>query len=295
MKTERMFRCILLMLGGKKLTSAELSRELEVSRRSVQRYIESLEDAGFPVIRTMGVNGGYSLPSDFSVKGSFFTEEEYGIIKESLLSGGSPEADKKRILRKVEKISDGAEEEGIFFPEEEDDGIRLIIEKAAAEKRCLEIEYTGRDGRSSTRVTEPLRLFYRDGARYLYAFCRERGDFRTFKLGRIKEAALLDERFAAREFFLGTDLSLFPENDGRITEITFFAEESVYDDVASWLGEDKITPCGRKYLVHASELSDKTLIRKLLYLGTDVKLLSPEGLKRDLKAAAEEICGAYGG
>ena len=53
MKTERIFRCILLMLGGKKLTSAELSRELEVSRRSVQRYIESREDAGFPVIMLM--------------------------------------------------------------------------------------------------------------------------------------------------------------------------------------------------------------------------------------------------
>lgn len=67
------------MLGGKKLTSAELSRELEVSRRSVQRYIESLEDAGFPVIRTMGVNGGYSLPSDFSVKGSFSPKRNTGL------------------------------------------------------------------------------------------------------------------------------------------------------------------------------------------------------------------------
>lgn len=297
MKTERMFRCLLLMLGGKKLTSAELARELDVSRRSVQRYVESLEDAGFPVVKTLGINGGYSLPSDFPVRGAFFDAWEYGKLSECISAGRIPEADKKKLINKIASISEESREarsDEMFFGDEKDsEEIVEVIGRAVKENRLTEITYVGREGKSSRRTVEPHCLFYRDGIRYVYAFCREREEFRTFKIGRICEALLLGEFFEKKDFLLETDISLRPSGSEKVSDITFFIEECVYDDVASKIGEDKITPCGKRYLAHSSELIDKALIRLFLYLGKDAEIIQPLTLKTAVAKEADEIATKF--
>jgi proteasome accessory factor C len=76
------------------------------------------------------------------------------------------------------------------------------IETAVDESRALEIAYYNRAEDAITRRTvEPLALVDIDGVWYLVAHCRMRKAQRSFRVDRIREARLLDERFAPKKEF----------------------------------------------------------------------------------------------
>lgn len=63
----------------------------------------------------------------------------------------------------------------------------------------LEIVYRGTDdGAPRKRQIEPLRIFSEDGHRYLQAYCRASGGWRSFRIDRVVQAELLGERFSPR-------------------------------------------------------------------------------------------------
>jgi proteasome accessory factor C len=70
---------------------------------------------------------------------------------------------------------------------------------AIANSRVVSIEYQ-RSGEASLhmRTIEPESLFNERGVWYVSAFCRSASDFRTFRIDRIRSAALSDEMFAPR-------------------------------------------------------------------------------------------------
>ena len=78
--------------------------------------------------------------------------------------------------------------------------IRVTVARAVGERRCLELAYLsyGRDT-ETVRVVEPVRWFDLDGHRYLRAWCRSAGDWRTFRCDRIRAVRELDESVTARE------------------------------------------------------------------------------------------------
>lgn len=68
------------------------------------------------------------------------------------------------------------------------------------ERRAVAIAYRAAGSEEETaRVIEPLSLVSERGAWYVEAFCRRAGALRTFRLDRIRQADLLDERFSPRE------------------------------------------------------------------------------------------------
>ncbi len=58
---------ILLLLQGGKRTAGEIAQRFEVSKRTIQRDIQALGEIGIPIIAELGVSGGYTLPSDYSL------------------------------------------------------------------------------------------------------------------------------------------------------------------------------------------------------------------------------------
>ena len=73
-----------------------------------------------------------------------------------------------------------------------------VVQRAAAERRQVEIDYYsfGRDGRS-VRVVHPWRVFNAQGQWYLSAWCTSAVAERLFRVDRINEARVLEERFVA--------------------------------------------------------------------------------------------------
>ncbi|MBS1625527.1 MAG: WYL domain-containing protein [Bacteroidetes bacterium] len=63
------------------------------------------------------------------------------------------------------------------------------------------IEYDSKDKGISTREIEPMALVYKDRRRNLVAWCRLRGDYRSFRLDRLNMIKVRLEEFARREDF----------------------------------------------------------------------------------------------
>ena len=61
MKTDRLIGILSILLQREKVTAPELAKQFEVSRRTIQRDIESLCRAGIPICTVQGTGGGISI------------------------------------------------------------------------------------------------------------------------------------------------------------------------------------------------------------------------------------------
>src|SRR5713101_7713015 len=77
---------ILLLLQGGKRTAGEIAQRFEVSKRTIQRGIQALGEIGIPIIAELGVNGGYSLPPDYSLPPLALTLHEALLLRLALSS-----------------------------------------------------------------------------------------------------------------------------------------------------------------------------------------------------------------
>src|SRR5687768_15128283 len=67
---------VLEILQARKATGAELARRLEVDRRTVRRYVDTLRELGIPVEGGRGRYGAYSLRRGYKMPPMVFTDEE---------------------------------------------------------------------------------------------------------------------------------------------------------------------------------------------------------------------------
>lgn len=75
-----------------------------------------------------------------------------------------------------------------------------VVAQGVADREAVQIDYVsaGTD-EPTTRLIEPMSLFAERGAWYVTAWCRRAGDWRTFRVDRIRAAALAGERFEPRQ------------------------------------------------------------------------------------------------
>ena len=76
MKIDRLIGILAVLQQQKKVTAPYLAEKFEVSRRTINRDIEHICQAGIPLVTTQGQNGGISLMDGFSLDTTVFTEDE---------------------------------------------------------------------------------------------------------------------------------------------------------------------------------------------------------------------------
>src|SRR5919205_1519493 len=72
----RVLTVLEILQARERVSGAELAERLEVSPRTVQRYIARLQDLCVPVESTRGVGGFYRLKPGFRLPPLMFTDEE---------------------------------------------------------------------------------------------------------------------------------------------------------------------------------------------------------------------------
>lgn len=68
MRASRLLHMLLLLQNRGRLTSAELSHELEVSRRTILRDVDALTEAGLPIVVIRGNQGGVELGFNYRTR-----------------------------------------------------------------------------------------------------------------------------------------------------------------------------------------------------------------------------------
>src|SRR5437868_5727854 len=74
--TTRVLTVLELLQSRSRLSGAELAERLEVDRRTVRRYVSTLQELGVPVESEAGRYGGYRLRPGYKLPPMMFTEDE---------------------------------------------------------------------------------------------------------------------------------------------------------------------------------------------------------------------------
>ncbi|MGE5702647.1 MAG: helix-turn-helix transcriptional regulator, partial [Clostridia bacterium] len=61
MKLDRLLAITMSLLNQKRITAADLAERFEVSLRTIYRDMETLNQAGIPIVSYQGTDGGYEI------------------------------------------------------------------------------------------------------------------------------------------------------------------------------------------------------------------------------------------
>ncbi|MBQ6921923.1 MAG: YafY family transcriptional regulator [Clostridia bacterium] len=309
MKFERLLDVLFELLSKKSVTAKYLAEKLDVSVRSVYRYIECLEAAGVPLYTTRGQNGGFHIVDTYRLSSTFMTTEEFDNVINSLtaIADGVPD---KTLTRAINKLKSTVKNEYSGFdvksgnliidggPWGDTVGYKAklsVIEKSLSENRELAIRYHDRNGKISERIIHPHVIVFKQGLWYVYAYCCLRKEFRFFKTGRIENAYILNSTFERKDLSK-MDLPLdFWHNAVKAETVVLEIDTKVLSDVEEWLGIENVKQENDKFVANVSLPFDQGLVSKIMSYGNGVKVISPSALKESVRSTALRIADLYTG
>lgn len=206
-RADRLFQIIQYMQGRRLVTARQLAERLEVSERTVYRDVQDLVLSGVPIEGEAGV--GYVLRGGFHLPPLMFTREEMealivGARMIDAWGGTKLSAAAKEALVKIDsvlppRLKSELKKPRMFapaFPDAKTFAPRLdSVREAINDKRKMAMDYRRADEQESVRVVWPLGLVFWGTNWTLAAWCELRDDYRTFRIDRIQDFRVLDERF----------------------------------------------------------------------------------------------------
>ena len=207
-RADRLFELVQRIRGRRLSTAEQLAGWLEVSVRTVYRDIAALQARGVPIEGEAGV--GYRLRAGYTLPPLMFTSAEaqalvaaVRIAQPRLDAAMAAEAEgaMAKILSVLPPAARAAADSLAVFAV----GERLppatlealeALRGAVLARRKAHLVYRDERARTSRRVVRPLGCFFWSETWTLAAWCELREDFRSFRIDRIAEWTLRDERFA---------------------------------------------------------------------------------------------------
>lgn len=300
MKIDRLIGILSILLQREVVTAPFLAEQFEVSRRTINRDIDSLCRAGIPIVTRQGSGGGISIMENYRMDRTLLTNEEMRDILAGLRSLDSVDGT-NRYGQLMEKLSSGSSdfmtgEQSILIDLSSWSGSTLaprikLIRNAIDCRRELEFFYFSPGGESQRRI-EPYYLIFRWSSWYVWGWCKSREDFRLFKLNRMDRLRQTKDCFRKREVPL-PDLSnekIFP---GGIRVKALFEPECKWRLVEEF-GAGCFTeqPDGR-LLFHADYTNKENLLTWLLTFRDQVVLLEPEKIRQELQTVTDNMAKLY--
>ncbi|BBY77348.1 helix-turn-helix transcriptional regulator [Mycolicibacterium parafortuitum] len=220
-RAERLYALVDLLRGSRRpLSAARLSEEFDVSKRTIERDIQSLQLAGVPIYADHGVSGGYSIlrehslpPLNLTVPESLAVLAGLGLVETSPYGAAARRARAKILAISREDqlapIDEALASMFVIDAQPPTEAAVALIPEAIAARRVVRLSYTAKDGATHTiRDVEAMGLL-RGGAAWLFVgWCRLREGIRGFQLDRIRQLEITDEVFPERDSaVLEADLS----------------------------------------------------------------------------------------
>jgi predicted DNA-binding transcriptional regulator YafY len=208
----RVLTVLEILQARERVSGAELAQRLEVSVRTVQRYLARLQDLCIPVESVRGVGGFYRLKPGFRLPPLMFSGEEAFALTLGLralrhlgLSAFAPatEGASAKLGRVLpEPLRDSLQtfdevvalEPGPWVISTSAESL-MRVSTAIRESRRLAFDYQSHEGACSHRQLQPYGVVHMDGRWYMAGHCLLRRAMRTFRLDRISRVELCDDTF----------------------------------------------------------------------------------------------------
>jgi predicted DNA-binding transcriptional regulator YafY len=215
MRASRLLSILVVLQARGHITAPELAGECEVSLRTIYRDIDSLSAAGIPVYSERGSGGGYRLLDGYRTQLNGLSAKEAEALFMTGLSGPAADLGLGAVMAGAqEKLlsampaslrSAAAQTRARFhldapawFAQAEQPAHLPLVADAVLTQRPIRIHYQSWRAEKE-RIVEPLGLVLKGGAWYLVA--QADGIARTYRVSRMRKAAVLDQRFKRPEVF----------------------------------------------------------------------------------------------
>lgn len=324
MRASRLISILLLLQSRGRLTAGELADELEVSIRTIYRDVDELGASGIPIYADRGSQGGFRLVEGYRTRLTGLTSEEAGALFLSGYPGPAAQLGLGTVLAAAQlKVLAALPPElrsrasrirqrfhmdapGWFQEPDAADYLEAIAEAVWSDRR-LHMHYRrgDEDGTAVERVVDPLGVVLKGGIWYLVASAG--GEKRTYRISRILDLDLLDDKFLRPDDF---DLAGYWEHSvdayqrslPSFEAVVRIRQEAVWKlELALGLATAKAAvakagePDGSGWLVLRLQMEDFWHAEpQLLMLGSDAVVVEPVELRDRMAAAAGALAATYG-
>ncbi len=306
----RLITLILLLQRRPRQKAAKLAEELDVSVRTVHRYVEMLNEMGIPIYSERGPYGGFSLVRGYKMPPLIFTPQEAaaiclgaGLVEE--IWGPLYKDAARSAMAKLESLLPDEQRQEVAWARrtlvatgmQRADHTPLAptlagLRRAARDHHCIRMRYQSLSHPDPLeRVVDPYALLHRWGWWYVIAHCHLRQALRTFRIDRIQELTVLNETFEVPPDFdvlhyLAEDGWPQPTLNVRLRFSPEAAAEAL-DDRGAW---DQVAeqPDGSVVVTFGASSLDWAA-RVALWRGPAVTVLEPEELRRQVERWARTI------
>jgi len=214
--TARLLELLELLQTQTLTTGTEIADRFGVDRRTVRRYMSALHELGIPVEGQRGVGGGYRIRPGYRLPPLMLDDDEAVVVALGVvaagqlgLAGSSESVDGARakihrvlpdgLRRRVETL-----EATLDFTMSAPTGAPvagetvLLLAEAIRRRRRLRVGYRSFAGEVTRRELSPHGLVVHSGRWYLAAYDHDRDDMRTFRVDRMRRAAIAKQPADAR-------------------------------------------------------------------------------------------------
>lgn len=214
-RTERLFKLMqALRIVPPPATAQALADRLDVTARTIYRDIDALRGLGAVIDGAAGF--GYRLIEDAALPPLNFDEDELealvlGLreveeVGDSTLAAAAQSALAKLRARlpqtQAHRLDHAVLSARRFTPVPQSGVDTARLRRATWEEKTIRFDYSDAEGRETTREVDPLSVVLMQSSLCLLAFCHLRGDFRAFRLDRMRGLDLTGASFRPRRAIL---------------------------------------------------------------------------------------------
>jgi predicted DNA-binding transcriptional regulator YafY len=306
MKIERLLGIVVYLLNRELVSANSLADKFEVSTRTIQRDVETLNLAGIPITAIQGTKGGYSIINSFKLEKQLASKEDYQFIITALMGMNSAYSNKK-LETTLEKLLNVTKQEKSLSPKvkldfsvsREGNNIEeylKVIEHAIDQEKMIEFEYTNSYGNKSLRVIEAIGVVYKWYAWYMLGYCCDKKDYRLFKVVRMRNVRKLDKSYSKKHESFDNLLFRFERQDNQsYVNVKILCKEELRVSLEEYFPNATISAMEDGALLLQFQVPMNEIAWKgfLFTYGNKIKIMEPEALKSEFVTKAKEIINTY--
>jgi predicted DNA-binding transcriptional regulator YafY len=310
MKLDRLLAITMLLLNRKRVSAKDLADRFEVTLRTVYRDMETINQAGIPIVSFAGASGGYEIMDQYRLDRQFLSLEELHSIIVALkgIRSTLDEQDIGGLLDKVGALVAKSEQSSVATlsnqlhidinpwhggtaDKEKLDQLRAAIRNT----QLIRFHYTNTNGEEDTRTCEPMSVVLKGYIWYLYGYCRLREDYRIFRLSRMQALTVMQESFERRpESLQELDVRWSRRDHHPLIRLVLRVQPGARGKIQdAFAAEDIEALDDGTMLVTSTRPEEPWLYGMLLTYGADLRVIEPQHIADILKHKAQEIVDLY--